>query len=200
MLIVAFIATLLASIPIPADLAAAAAAQQGPPASPNARATQEAMAKLAFLVGRWEGEATLLQAPEGSPMRTIRQSEDVRYKIGQSVLLVEGTGRMRTDTGEPGRVVFEALATITWDPAQKAYSMRAFTERGFVNPVIEVKDEEILWGFDTPDGSMKVRYHIVIDERNHWLETGESSRDGGKTWTKMIEMDLERRTEATPES
>ena len=203
MLCAAILALLIGTVPASVEPALepaieAAAAQQGPMESPAARETREAMQKLAFLVGRWEGEATLLQAPEGSPMRTVRQSEDVRFKIRNSVLLVEGTGRLPGANGEPGRVVFEALATITWDPAAKAYSMRAFTERGFVNPTIEVKDEEITWSFDTPDGSMKARYHIVIDEQNRWRETGESSTDGGQTWTKFIDMTLDRQTDQTP--
>ena len=149
MLCAAILALLIGTVPGSAEPSIEAiAAQQGPMESPAARETREAMQKLAFLVGRWEGDATLLQAPENSPMRTVRQSEDVRFKIRNSVLLVEGTGRLPGANGEPGRVVFEALATITWDPAAKAYSMRAFTERGFVNPTIEVKDEEITWSFE----------------------------------------------------
>jgi hypothetical protein len=156
--------------------------------SPQAREAREAMKKLAWLTGRWSGTAAVTQAP-GATL-TLQQSEDVRLKVFDTSLLIEGTGRETGAEGQPGEVVFQALAVITWDAQAKGYAMRAITERGSVDPTIEVKEKEIIWGFSTSAG--RVRYHIKLDEQGRWHETGEFSRDDGSTWVKFIEMTLER--------
>ena len=198
MLAASLLSLLFCSIPSTNLIPSLTAIQQGPAKGAGAAETREAMKKLAFLAGRWEGTADLTQGQGGRAM-TLNQSEDIRFKIGGTVLLIEGTGRQPpTADGKLGPVVFEALAVITYDPAKKGYVMRAFTERGYVNPEIEIGEEELIWRFDTPDGVGKARYHIMIDEQRRWRETGEFSRDGGETWQKFIDMSLERKTEETP--
>ncbi len=172
--------------------APAVALQQGPAASPQLQKARQEMEKLAFLAGRWEGTATVM-APDGQ--RQIRQSEEIRFKVGDTVLLIEGTGR--EGEGADARVVFEALAVIAWDPQTNGYAMRAFTERGHVNPKVVVGENELTWSFDTPDGAGKVRYQITLDEQGRWREIGEFSRDGGETWMKTIDMTLTRVPEPT---
>jgi len=48
------------------------------------------MEKLAFLVGKWTGEARLLRAGEWVD---LLQSEDAQYKLDGLILIIEGVGR-----------------------------------------------------------------------------------------------------------
>lgn len=185
------VALLLSPVLLPhtaAPIAPALVALQGRPEAPGANEARQAMQKLAWLAGRWHGTATVMQGPGGG--MKIQQSEDVRYKIFDTTLLIEGTGREPGADGKPGEIVFQALAVVTYDPQTKGYKMRAITERGSVDPRIDVGEKELTWGFSTPGGM--VRYHITLDEQGRWHETGEFSRDEGATWTKMLEMTLER--------
>src|ERR1700682_4753637 len=75
---------------------------------PNVSAQREAMKKLAFLVGKWSGDASVIRGP-GEPMKLV-QTEDVQFKLDGLVMLVEGSGR-----NSDGQVVFRALATISYD-------------------------------------------------------------------------------------
>jgi len=47
----------------------------------------------------------------------VKQTEEVQYKLGGLVLLIEGTGR-NPDTGD---VMYNALATIAYDETTKVY-------------------------------------------------------------------------------
>src|SRR5688572_18875839 len=89
--------------------AASAVAQYGP----DVAAQKEAMKKLSFLVGTWKGPATAYLP--GGPIK-VTQTEQVEYRLGGLVLLVEGTGRL-----PDGEVRFNALATISYDETAKQY-------------------------------------------------------------------------------
>ena len=74
---------------------------------------REAMRKLSFLAGHWSGPVTIVRGP-GEPLH-LTQTEDVDYKLGGLVLLVQGTG-----TSADGKTQFRALATIAYDDASRA--------------------------------------------------------------------------------
>src|SRR6266700_5765511 len=99
-------------------LASVCCAQQ----APNLPAQLEAMKKLAFLVGKWSGDATTRRGPNQTVK--VKQTEDVQFKLGGLVLLIEGTGR-NPDTGD---AMFRALATISYDEIAKAYRFRAYND------------------------------------------------------------------------
>ena len=164
--------------------------------SPYFRQTQDAMSKLSWLAGRWEGEVDF-HGPGGN--QKINQTERIEMKVDGTVLLIEGTGRAIAG-GKPGDVVFRALATLTWDPMKKAYSMRAYSAMGHTDPAVEVGENEMKWSFTAgPPGSQRhIRYHIRRDEAGRWHETGEMSADGGKTWMRTIEMTLTRVGDVEP--
>ncbi len=159
--------------------------------APGVAAQVEAMKKIGWMAGDWEGEAKYDtgRGGEGAWM-TIRQSEVVRMKLAGRVMLVEGTGRAKGQGGEE-RVVFEALATVSYDPESKQYKMRAFGPEGAVDPTFEVGEKSIVWGFTTRMGMS--RYTIKVDEQGRWVEVGERSGDEGKTWKKFVEMTLEKK-------
>lgn len=171
---------------------AAPAAEQPDRAAAMAgiQAQKDAMKKLEFLAGDWEGTAKFDAGRGMDAAVTIRQSEAVRMKLGGRVLLVEGTGRAAGPDGEE-RVVFEALATVGYDPKSKAYTMRAFGPEGTVDPKVDVGENRMVWSFAA--GGMQIRYTIHLDEKGRWIEVGERSSDEGKTWTKFIEMELEKK-------
>ena len=56
------------------------------------------MKKLEFLVGDWSGEATVLRGP--GQFVELAQTESVQFKLDGLVLVIEGTGRTKTD-GKP---------------------------------------------------------------------------------------------------
>src|SRR5438046_701313 len=101
---------------------------------PNAAAQREAMKKLEFLVGKWSGPASVVRGP-GESLK-ITQSEDVQMKLDGLVLLVEGTGR---DLDE--KIVFRALATISYDDTTSSYRFRAYNEGRFLDSELKVSDK-----------------------------------------------------------
>lgn len=101
---------------------AAHAQQQGP----DIAAQKAAMAKLGFLVGKWSGPISVQRGP-GQPL-TMVQTEDVQMKLDGLVLTVEGTSK---DTA--GQARFRALATISYDDAEKKYHFRAFNDGRYLH-------------------------------------------------------------------
>lgn len=130
---------------------------------PNLEAQKEAMKKLSFLVGTWKGPATAYLP--GGPLQ-MTQTEEVQYKLGGLVMLVEGTGRL-----PDGTVRFNALATITYDELAKGYRFRAHNDGRFLDTELKVVDKGFEWGYDVGPG--KVRFTMKVNEKGQWSETGE---------------------------
>lgn len=145
------------------------------------------MKKVDFLVGDWEGEATVQMGP-GKPQR-IRQTETVRSKLGGKVLLIEGLGKRLNEDGTLGEVVHDALAVVSWEDAKKAHRFSGYTAQyGSMETTLDVREGPVaVWMMDVPSG--KTRYTITLTEKGEWHEVGEFSRDGSK-WMKFFEMTL----------
>jgi len=153
---------------------------------PDTAARREAMARLAFLVGEWSGEATYHGGPGDS--QTLRQTESVQWKLGRQMLLIEGVGRRLTD-GEVGDTAFDALATIDWLP-DRGYAMRSTTLEGRqATFTLTLSDHGFTWGWEVAGG--RVRYTMELTSEGEWHERGEFSRDG-EQWQRFIEMRLRR--------
>jgi hypothetical protein len=145
------------------------------------------MQKLELLVGKWAGEATVQTGP-GAPIK-VKQTEDVRFKLGGVVLLIEGTGRGKKKDSDEEDVLFNALATVGYEAESKKYQMRAYRLEGqSVDVELTVKDDGFVWEI-TP-GKVRVRYTATVKD-DTWTEIGEVSLDG-KTWNKVLEMNLKR--------
>jgi len=145
-------------------------------------ASRDAMRKLAFLEGEWEGEASI-QGPGGH--RQLRQTESVRYSNSGHVLVVQGTGWEKGADGAE-RLAFNAVAVIAHDP-QAGYRMRSYTMEGRSGDFeLTLSDSGFVWGFDTPDG--RVRYTMQITPQGEWREVGEFSRGGapGRPFIEMV--------------
>ena len=166
-------------------VAAFAVNAQAPPGS----AEREAMKKLAFLAGKWSGDATVQVGADASIK--LKQTEDVQFKLDGIVLLVEGTGVGRPPKTDKEGVVFNALATINYDVEAKKYRMRAINMEGqAVEPDVTVTENGIVWEFTPPKSKVRIRYTANVT-RDSWVETGEVTLDG-KSWRKFLEMNLKR--------
>lgn len=146
----------------------------------------EPMQALDFLKGIWKGSGWIMGKETRIPLAS---AELVQGKLNGNALLVEGIHRGRSLSGEQGAVLFEALALVTYDPETETYSWRSATSEGRGgNFEAKVVGEETLhWGQEN-----SFRYIITIDENGRWYETGERTRDGGKTWHQFFEMTLEK--------
>lgn len=136
---------------------------------PDVAAQKAAMKKLAFLAGKWSGDATA-RAREGE--LAIKQSEDIQFRLDGLVLLIEGTGR----EPESGKVVFNALAVVNYDDVKKEYRIRAFNSGHHTEAPFEVSDNGFAWGFRM--GPVEVRNEMRVDDKGQWIETGTVTMEG----------------------
>jgi hypothetical protein len=173
----------LLALLLTAALGGPAAAQGAPP--DRSAEVRAALARLPIGPGTWEGEAWHRRGP-GEP-ETIHQTERVETRLDGVVLLVEGTGR-----DAEGAVVFQAFATLGWDPASEEYRMTAWLADGSVTDAeASFADGVFTWGFQPPGGP-RIRYHVRSPEAGVWQEDGEVSLDGGATWMPFFGMTLRR--------
>lgn len=157
-----------------------ALAQQPPSTVPQ---QTEAMKQCAFLVGEWKGSGWLTM---GSPeRRTFTQSENFVSKLNGLVLQIDGLGK-----NAEGKVVHEALATIAYDPREKAYHFRSYDAQGhYLDTDATCHDNTLVWNMNA--GPRKIRYTISLNEKKQWSEIGETSADGN-AWQKFFEMTLDK--------
>jgi len=76
---------------------------------PNLQAQREAMRKLAFLTGKWTGEANLLRGP--TEFVELLQTEEAQYQLYGLILVIEGVGR----TVSGGQALLQAFGIISYD-------------------------------------------------------------------------------------
>jgi hypothetical protein len=141
------------------SLSLPAAAQRPVPNSADIQ--REAMHKLAFLVGRWSGPVTITQGPGESLHLT--QSEDVQYKLGGLVLLIEGKS-----TSAGGKVRFSALATISFDDATRTYRIRAYNNGHYLDTELSILADGFSWGFPAGPGRIVNTMHLTA--KGEWQE------------------------------
>jgi hypothetical protein len=144
------------------SLSLALAAQE--PTRSGADVQREAMQKLAFLAGHWSGPATIDRGT-GEPLHHT-QSEDVQYKLDGLVLLIEGKG-----TSPDGKVVFSALATISFDDATHTYRFRAYNGGHYLDTELTVFADGFSWGF--PAGPAHIVNTMHLTGKGEWQETTE---------------------------
>jgi hypothetical protein len=141
------------------------------------------MKKLDFLTGNWTGEAKVTRGP-GEPLE-ILQTEEVSYKMDGLLLLIEGTGRSKAG----GKVVFRALATITYDDTAGAYRMNAFNDGRYIVPELKLVEKGLEWRFAA--GPAKVRYELRINVKGEWTEVGHITM-GDQPPRKFVELAVRR--------
>jgi hypothetical protein len=157
---------------------------------PSVAAQREAMKKLDFLVGRWSGDASVTRGP-GDPLR-LTQTETVAFKMDGLVLLVEGAGR-----NAEGKIVFQALATASYDDATSTYRFRAYSDGRYLDTELKVTSNGFEWGYSA--GPLKVANVMKVDQNGEWVEFTESTY-GATPPRRSVEMTLRRLPAPVPDN
>lgn len=151
----------------------------------NSEAIKLEMKKIAFMSGRWSGEATIKRG--NTPPIRVLQEENIQFKLDGTVLLVEGIGR----NPDSSNITFNALGIISFNPYTKQFGMKSHTMDGNqADAYFKIlENNHFEWGFETANKS-KIKYEIVLNEQaKTWVEKGEYSQDG-TTWYPFIELKL----------
>jgi hypothetical protein len=164
---------------------ALAESQQDPAAAGRLARAKAALAPIASIVGRWEGDADVTIGPGAT--RRIRQSEEIVAGAGGGVIFIRGSGRS-TDASDSGAIVFEAAAALWTDPVSGSVRMRTFRDGAVLDPSVEIRPDSLTWAFDVPGG--RVRYVIAL-ATDTWHEVGHFLREGQPP-VQIIDMRLRR--------
>lgn len=149
----------------------------------------QAMEKLQFLLGRWEGD-TWSRSREGERQEG-KVVEIVESKLDGAILVLEGLGAKGDPTAPGARLAHHAFAVIHFDTGTGEYRMHSYKDGDFTPAALEVTGENrVEWSFDTPDGG-RVRFQISLDGEGRWTEDGHYSPDG-ENWYPFFGMSLAR--------
>jgi hypothetical protein len=155
------------------------------PAAPEAHVS--AMAKLSFLLGRWEGDGAIEPVPDQRYVFT--SIEEARMHVDGLVLTIEGIHFARQGDGQRGPKIHHAFATLRYDASRGDYVIAATRLDGAtIEARGRMQDDAFVWGFQDPRAG-HLRYTIRLSPDRRWSEIGERSADG-VTWTKYFEMTL----------
>lgn len=169
-----------------------------PPATPAAAAQEpddarrgrlEAMGRLAYMVGEWEGEGWIERRGRRS---ASRGTETVEGRLGGAVLLVEGRFTGRPPGAETEVPVHSTVGVVWCDPAHEEIRFTTWVAgSGYGERRLEVFEERWRWYVALPDGG-RIRYRMELTPEGSRFEEGEYSADGER-WTKFFEMSLRNR-------
>jgi hypothetical protein len=162
---------------------AGAALAQTPP-DPNALldAQSAAMKPFARMDGVWRGRATTMLP--GGDQRTITQTERIGPFLGGTVKVIEGRGYDAN-----GKVVFNALGIISFDPASQKHSIRSYALGRQGDFPIRPTEDGYTWEVAAGPGAF-MRYTATIRD-NQLHEVGDRIV-GGAAPVRVFEMLLER--------
>lgn len=153
------------------------------------RSAQLAMMPMRWLVGEWEGPASITVAP-GNVM-TLTQHETVRDGAFATALFIQGRGSMNAGASE--HVVFEAAGLFAYDATRKQFLFMSSGGNGAAGlHESSVSGSTLTWSYVDGSGG-RTRYIISRTPDDKWYEVGAVSRDDGATWTKNFEMTLVRK-------
>jgi hypothetical protein len=129
------------------------------PRIPNLQAQREAMRKLAFLTGKWTGEANLLRS--ATEFVELLQTEEAQYKLDGLILVIEGVGR----TASGGQALLQAFGIISYDDESETYHLSAFNDGRFLETEVKLLEQGkgMTWGFAL--GEIKTKSVLRINER-----------------------------------
>lgn len=144
-------------------------------------AQREAMSRFANLDGIWRGPAKMT-LPNGQ-QHEITQTERVGNFLDGSVKLVEGRG-YELD----GKVSFNALGVISYDPVGKVYTMHSNAQGYTGNFVLTPVPDGFSW--EIPAGPMTIKYTATVRD-GVWHEVGDRVTPG-KEPVRFFDMKLKR--------
>lgn len=162
-------------------------AQDARPAAGDPRAAmmaeaQRAMAPFMWLVGEWEGAATAHMANGGT--FALVQRETVTSAAFGTAMLIQGRGRAAANGTD--RLLWDAAGLFGYDAPSKKFSFTSASGSGQTQTfAVSTQGDGFTWGF-TDAASVEHRYVITRTADGKWNELGQTSSDGGKTWTTTI--------------
>lgn len=133
------------------------------PSTSSVNVQRDAMHKLAFLAGHWTGPVTIIRGPE--PMH-LTQNEEVQYKLDGLIMLVEGKS-----TSADGKVLFSALATISFDDTTHTYHFRAYNDGHYLDTELSVPGNGFSWSFTAGPALIANTMHLT--SKGEWSEATE---------------------------
>lgn len=159
-----------------------ASAQGRPDPAVAIAAQREAMAPLAYMDGVWRGPASTTLA--SGEKHAITQTERIGPFLDGSVKVIEGRGY-----GADGKVTFNALGIISYNPATKGYTLHSHALGSVGDFVLQRKPDGFVW--EIPAGpSMTIRYTAVVKD-GVWHEVGDRVAPD-KDPVRFFEMTLKR--------
>ncbi len=170
----------------PSENAVTRAAQEAAEASAVAR--KAAMARLGFLEGDWEG-VNVSRTSDGKETRS-RSADTIRYRMGGDILTIAGR-KFASGAGLDDPPVVENFGVFDFDTETGTYRVTAFV-RGLIKKGTGHFREDGKLQWSIAGGARNVRFlawpEIGEDGAAGWVETGEFSYDGGKSWAPAFEI------------
>ncbi|MEO8193772.1 MAG: DUF1579 domain-containing protein [Gemmatimonadales bacterium] len=145
-------------------------------------AQKEAMAPLSRMDGVWRGQASTV-LPTGVKHDVI-QTERIGPFLDGSIKVIEGRGY----DAATGKVSFNAFAVVSYDPAQKLYSLHSYAQGLSGDFKLTPTADGYVW--EIPAGPMTIRYTAVIKD-GAWREVGDRIVPGQEP-VRFFEMNLKR--------
>ncbi len=175
-------------LPLLALLLFVSAAHAQRPPTPERVAQQEAMGKLLFLVGDWEGEGWYDYNGQRAP---FTGTERVEARLDSLLLLVEGRHFASIPNRPEPMLIHHAFGMFAYDADAGHYTFDTHlaTGRGGTYEA-HMEGDALVWTMENSQMG-HVRYVIRLDDEGRWHETGHRSADGD-TWTQFFEMTLRR--------
>jgi hypothetical protein len=156
------------------------------PQQPGAQAMMSsqraAMEALSFMDGAWRGTAWTV-TPDGKRL-SLTQTERVGPLLGGTVKLVEGRG-YESD----GRTGFNALGVISYNPANRKYSIQSYASGQAGAFPLEASGNGFVW--QIPAGPNAIVRFTATFQGGNWHEIGEHVAEGAPP-VKVFEMRLKR--------
>lgn len=146
---------------------------------------KEKMKALALWTGTWKGEGWMMLS--NGEKHFFTQKEIVQSKFDGGVLIIEGYGKDK----KSGKPIHDALGFFTFDIIKQQYRFTAMTGTGYNTDVVpEVIADGFIWTLNNP--RMGIMKYTIKLSKTEWIETGDLSKDDGKTWSSNFEMRLKR--------
>ena len=144
----------------------------------------EAMKKLDFLVGNWDGGGSMTLP--GGVKETFTGTEIVQKKLHGKALLVEGRF-----VDKENKVIHETLAVITYNEASKKYLIQTHLfNRPSGDFELTVGNNSFAWQINVTQGP-KIKYEMNLVE-GRWVEIGKADIPNGPSM-EFLRMDLKKK-------
>ena len=148
---------------------------------PDPKVSIERIKVLDRMVGTWQAKGWIDQSGRESFIST----ETVARELDGTLLTIRGLHR---DAANTQRIVHNTLGIISWDQAAQRYGFRAYLATGQNSDfTLTATDTGFAWTMDA--GPARIRYNATVTATS-WIEDGERSLNGGKSWTPFFHMEL----------